>query len=208
MEDVLDLYHQPYDPYCPLVCFDETSKQLLADSRPPLSARPGRLTRFDYEYVRHGVCNLFLFFAPLRAWRHVKVTEQRTAIDWAYCMRQLVDEFFPDARKIRVVMDNLNTHNPAKLYEAFPAEEARRLIMKLEFHYTPIHASWLNMAEIEFSALTKQCLKRRIPDAQTLEREVTAWCDQRNQRNTTVDWRFTSEDARIKLRKLYPSIHD
>lgn len=208
MEDVLDLYHQPYDPSCPLVCFDETSKQLLAESRPSLPAKPGRLARFDYEYVRQGVCNLFLFFAPLHAWRHVKVTERRTAIDWAYCMRQLVDEIFPDARRIRVVMDNLNTHNPAKLYEAFPAEEARRLIMKLEFHYTPLHASWLNMAEIEFSALTKQCLKRRIPDAKTLEREVGAWCDQRNQRNTTVDWRFTSEDARIKLRKLYPSIHD
>ena len=208
MEDVLGLYHQPYDPYLPLVCFDETSKQLLADSRPPLPAKPGRLARFDYEYVRHGVCNLFLFFEPLRAWRHIKVTERRTAIDWAHCMRQLVDEFFPEARKIRVVMDNLNTHNPAKFYEAFPAEEARRLIMKLEFHYTPLHASWLNMAEIEFSALTKQCLKRRIPDAQTLAREVSAWCDQRNQRNTTVDWRFTSEDARIKLRKLYPSIHD
>jgi hypothetical protein len=205
MEDVLDLYHQPYDPICPLVCFDETSKQLLADSRPPLPERPGRLARFDYEYVRHGVCNLFLFFAPLRAWRHVKVTEQRTAIDWAYCMRQLVDEFFPDAQKIRVVMDNLNTHNPAKLYEVFPAAEARRLIMKLEFHYTPVHASWLNMAEIEFSVLTKQCLRRRIPDAQTLAKGVSTWCDQRNQQKTTVDWRFTSEDARIKLRKLYPS---
>lgn len=208
MEDVLDLYHQPYDPCYPLICFDESSKQLLADSRPPLPAKPGQLARYDYEYIRHGVSNLFLFFEPLRAWRHIEVTERRTAIDWSHCMQQLVDELFPDARKIHVVMDNLNTHNPAKLYEVFPAEEARRLIMKLEFHYTPLHASWLNMAEIEFSALTKQCLKRRIPNAQTLAKEVAAWCVKRNQQNTTVNWQFTSADARIKLRKLYPSIHD
>ena len=206
MEDVLDLYHEPYDPQCPTVCFDETSKQLVAETRPPRPAVPGRIAQYDYEYERNGVRNLFLFFEPLAGWRHIEVTERRTKLDWAHCMKELVDEFYPNAERIRVVMDNLNTHNPAALYEAFKPQEARRLLNKLEFHYTPKHGSWLNMAEIEFSALFRQCLDRRIPDAETLASEVAAWETDRNTRQTTANWRFTTDDARIKLSRLYPSL--
>jgi hypothetical protein len=206
MEDVLDLYMAPTDPAYPLVCFDETSKQLIGDSRSPLPAGPGQPERFDYEYVRHGVQNLFMFFAPLHNWRHVKVTERRTKEDWAACMRDLVDIHFPAAKRIRVVEDNLNTHTPAALYEALPPAEAKRILDRLEFHYTPKHGSWLNMAEIELSVLNGQCLDRRIADKATLEQEVAAWEKTRNQRRATVNWRFTSADARIKLKRLYPSL--
>jgi DDE superfamily endonuclease len=206
MEDVLDLYMAPADPAYPLVCFDETSKQLIGDSRSPLPAGPGQPERFDYEYVRHGVQNLFMFFAPLHNWRHVKVTERRTKDDWAACMRDLVDIHFPEAIRIRVVEDHLNTHTPAALYEALPPAEAKRILDRLEFHYTPKHGSWLNMAEIELSVLNGQCLDRRIADKATLEQEVAAWEKTRNQRRATVNWRFTSADARIKLKRLYPSL--
>lgn len=205
MEDVLALYHESYDPLYPMVCFDETSKQLIKETRLPLPAEPGQVQRYDYEYERNGVRNLFLFLEPLAGWRNVKVTQRRTKKDWACCMKQLVDEFYPDALRIRVVLDNLNTHNPAALYEMFEPAEARRLLDKLEFHYTPKHGSWLNMAEIEFSVLTRQCLDRRIPDATTLCLEVDAWETERNTKATKVNWRFTTEDARIKLKRLYPS---
>jgi len=207
MEDVLDLYHQPYDPHYPTVCFDETSKQLIIEVKIPVPSAPGQVARYDYEYERNGVRNLFMFFEPLRGWRHVKVTERRTKVDWAYCMKQLVDEFYPDAIRIRVVQDQLNTHNPAALYEVFEPKEAKRLLDRLEFHYTPKHGSWLDMAEIEFSVLSRQCLDQRIPDEPTLVRQVTAWEEDRNDNATKVNWRFTTQDARIKLRKLYPSYH-
>jgi hypothetical protein len=206
MEDVLDLYTLPYDPQYPQVCLDETSKQLIGESRTPLPAKPGEPERYDYEYVRNGVANLFMFFAPLHNWRHVKVTERRTKADWAYCMRDLVDVHFPEAVRIRLVQDNLNTHDPAGLYEVFAPAEAKRILDRLEFHYTPKHGSWLNMAEIEFSVLSRQCLHPRIPDQPALEREVAAWEAERNQAHATVHWRFTTADARIKLERLYPSI--
>jgi hypothetical protein len=208
MEDVLDLYHQPYDPACPLVCFDESSKQLVSEKRVPWPATPGQVMRYDYEYQREGVRNLFMFFEPLAGRRHVEVTERRTKVDWAHCMKQLVDELYPDAICIRVVQDNLNTHNPAALYEVFEPQEAKRLLDHLDFHYTPKHGSWLNMAEIEFSALTRQCLDRRIPDEATLKQEVDAWQAYRNLGNVKVDWQFTTSDARVKLKKLYPSIQN
>jgi hypothetical protein len=206
MEDVLDLYTQPHDPQRPLVCFDETSKQLVSETRQPIPAAPGQPERYDYEYQRNGVSNLFMFFAPLEGWRHVKVTERRTKADWAYCMRELVDVHFPSAVLIRVVEDNLNTHTPAALYEVFEPAEAKRILERLEFHYTPKHGSWLNMAEIELSVLTRQCLDERIPDKATLEQEVTSWAQERNTSGAKVDWRFTTSDARIKLKRLYPSI--
>jgi DDE superfamily endonuclease len=206
MEDVLDLYTLPYDPRYPQVCFDETSKQLIGESRTPLPAKPGELERYDYEYVRNGVANLFMCFVPLHNWRHVKVTERRTKEDWAYCMRDLVDVHFPQAIRIRLVEDNLSTHDPAALYEVFAPTEAKRILDRLEFHYTPKHGSWLNMAEIEFSVLRRQCLHPRIPDMPTLEREVGAWQAERNQAQATVHWRFATSDARIKLKRLYPSI--
>lgn len=206
MEDVLDLYMQPEEPDQPVVCFDESSKQLIGETRTPLPAEPGQPERYDTEYVRNGVRNLFMFFAPLLTWRHVKVTAQRTKLDWAHCMRELVDEYFPHATCIRVVMDNLNTHNLAALYEVFPPAEAKRIADRLEIHYSPKHGSWLNMAEIEFSVLSNQCLDRRIPDAAMLEREVAAWETTRNAHGATVNWRFTTDDARIKLKRLYPSI--
>ena len=205
MEDVLDLYHQPYDPANPVVCFDETSKQLTADVREPIAAVPGRQARYDYEYKRKGVSNLFIFFEPLRGWRHLKVTEQRATVDWAMCMKQLVDEFYPQAHKIRLVLDNLSTHHPALLYRVFEPEEAKRLIARLEFHYTPKHGSWLNMAETEFSTLARQCLGQRIPDPITLQQEVSAWEEPRNNNFSKINWHFTTDDARIKLRRLYPS---
>ena len=207
MEDVLDLYHEPYDPRRPWVCFDESNKQLIKETRAPLPAQPGQVARYDYTYERNGTRNLFMFTEPLRGWRHVKVTPQRTKQDFAHCMQQLVDEFYPEAECIRVVLDNLNTHTPAALYETFAPAEAKRLLDKLEFHYTPKHGSWLNMAEIEFSVLTRQCLARRIPDAETMKTEITAWETDRNEHANKINWRFTTEDARIKLAQLYPSIY-
>ena len=208
MEDVLDLYHEPYDPARPLVCFDESNKQLIKEVRLPLPAEPGQVARYDYAYERNGTRNLFVFAEPLRGWRHVKVTHRRTKQDFAHCMKQLVDEFYPEAECIRVVMDQLNTHTPIALYETFEPAEAKRILDKLEFHYTPKHGSWLNMAEIEFSVLTRQCLDRRIPDAETLQTEITAWETDRNDHASQIDWQFTTADARVKLAQLYPSIKD
>jgi hypothetical protein len=205
MEDLLDLYEEPYDPRRPLVCFDELPYQLVSEVRQPLPLRPGQPERYDYEYRREGVCNLFLFFEPLRGWRHVEVTERRTAQDFAHQMRALVDEYLPDAAVIRLVVDNLNIHTPAALYEAFPPAEARRIAAKLEFHYTPKHGSWLNMAEIELAVLSRQCLDRRIPDRVSVRRETAAWESDRNAKQATVNWRFTTVDARVKLKRLYPS---
>jgi hypothetical protein len=206
MEDILALYHEPYDPECPLVCFDEALKQLVQEVRQPVPAQPGQPARYDYTYQRNGTRNLFVFSEPLRGWRHIMVTRRRTKEEFADCMRYLVDEVYPDATCIRVVLDNLNTHNPAALYETFEPAEAKRILDKLEFHYTPKHGSWLNMAEIEFSVLTRQCLDRRIPDPETLEQETAAWEAERNAQATTINWQFTTEDARIKLAQLYPSI--
>lgn len=206
MEDVLELYHEPYDPLHPVVCFDEGTKQLIGETRVSLPMRPGEPLRYDYEYERHGTCNLFMFFEPLRGWRHVDVTERRTMIEYAQCMKDLTDRWYPDAERIRVVHDNLSTHKPAALYEAFPPAEARRILERLEFHYTPKHGSWLNMAEIELNVLSSQCLDRRIPEPQLLTREVAAWENRRNQCQKTVNWQFSTQDARIKLKKLYPSI--
>ncbi len=206
MEDVLDVYVRPLDPKHPQVCFDESSKQQVKEVRTPLPVAPGQPARYDTEYERNGVSNLFMFFAPLLNWRHVKVTDRRTAVDWAQCMRDLVDVHFPEAERIMVVQDNLNTHTPAALYAAFPPEEAKRIWDKLEFHHTPKHGSWLNMTEIELSVLSRQCLDRRIPDQETLTTEVAAWEADRNAMQATVDWRFTTEDARIKLKHLYPVI--
>ena len=184
---------------------DETSKQLVGETRTPLPAVPGRPPRIDYEFERHGVCNLFLFVEPLQGWRHVQVTQRRTKRDWAHAIRELVNVHYPEAERIVLVLDNLNTHVGAALYETFPPAEARRLGQKLEVHYTPAHGSWLNMAEIELSVLSRQCLDRRIPDEPTLVQEVAAWEPRRNAHHTTIDWRFTTADARIKLRRLYPS---
>lgn len=206
MEDVLDVYRRPYDPRRPVVCLDEQSKQLVKETRKPIPAKAGRKLRQDYEYERNGTANIFMLFEPLACWRYVKVTERRTKIDFAHVVKELVDELDPDAEKIVLVMDNLNTHKIGSLYEAFPPEEARRLAEKLEIHYTPKHGSWLNMAETELSVLTRQCLDRRIPNRKTLEREVDAWQEQRNNEDATVDWQFTTNDARIKLKKLYPAI--
>jgi transposase len=205
MEDVLDLYEMPYDPAYPLVCFDETNKQLIEERCTPLPARPGQVERFDYEYRRNGTRNLFMFFEPLACYRHVRVTERRTMQDFAHCMRWLVDEAYPNAERIRIVLDNLNTHKPAALYETFPPAEANRILNRLEFHFTPKHASWLNMAEIEFSIFARQCLDRRFPDERTLQREVKALEEERNSKCLTINWQFTSEQARIKLKRLYPS---
>lgn len=207
MEDVLTVYHRPPDPARPLVCFDEGSKQQTKETRQPLPPQPGNVAKYDYEYERNGTSNLFVFFAPLEAWRHLKVTDQRTMVDFAHCMRDLVDIHFPQAEKIVLVMDNLNTHKLASLYEAFPPAEARRIIEKLEIHYTPKHGSWLNMAEIELSVLHRQCLKGRIPDQATLIEKVAAWEKRRNALGSSVRWQFTTEDARIKLHRLYPTIN-
>ncbi len=206
MEDVLDIYQSPYDAKKPWVCFDESCKQLVKEIREPIPAEPGKLERYDYQYERNGVANLFMFFEPLAAWRHIEVTEQRTAIDYAYQMKYLVDERYPLADKIRVIQDQLNTHVKTSLYKAFEPEEAKRIADKLEFHYTPKHGSWLNMAEIELSVLNRQCLNRRLPDQDTLKLEIAAWEQERNQQSRSVDWRFTTADARIKLKRLYPSI--
>ncbi len=208
MEDVLDLYAQPYHPTQPTVCFDETSKQLIGETRQPLPARPGQVARYDYEYARHGTRNLFMFFEPLAGYRHVTVTAHRTQQDFAHCMQWLVDEAYPDAEVIRVVLDNLNTHTVAALYETFDAAEANRIRKRLEFHYTPKHGSWLNMAEIEFSVFARQAWPGHIPDEHTLRQHVQVLEDERNATQATVNWRFTSQDARVKLHRLYPSISD
>lgn len=204
MEDVLDLYGEPADRDRPVVSFDETPIQLIGETRVPVVAAPGRLHRFDYEYCRNGTANLFVFVDAHHPWRHVKVTEQRTAIDFAECMRDLVDIHYPDASVIRVVMDNLNTHRAKNLYQAFPPAEARRILRRLEFHFTPKHASWLNMVEIEISVLSRQCLNRRIPDAETLTREVAAWQRKRDASGARIKWMFTVDGARTKLGRAYP----
>jgi len=205
MEDVLDLYAEPEDPARPLVCFDEMPYQLIAETRLPLPAAPGKTARYDYEYQRMGTCNLFSFFAPLAGFRHIDVTARRTAADFAEAMRRLVDVLYPEAAVIRVVLDNLNTHTGAALYEAFAPAEARRILRRLAFHYTPKHGSWLNMAEIEWSVLTQQCLDRRIADTTTLAREIAAWEVARNEMKAMVEWRFTTAKARTTLARLYPS---
>ena len=206
MEDVLEVYHRPHDPAHPVVCLDETSKQLIAETRVPIPAKPGQPARHDYEYARNGTANVFMLFAPLEGWRHVEVTDRHTALDYAEILRDLSDKHFPDAAKIVLVQDNLNTHKPASLYEAFRAAEARRLVERFEWHYTPKHGSWLDMAESELSVLTTQCLDRRIPDKQTLIKEVAAWENSRNQKHAKADWQFTAADARVKLKRLYPVI--
>lgn len=203
MEDVLTLYEQPPDPARPVVCFDEKPVQLMRDTRQPLPAQAGCPERYDYEYKREGTANLFMFFHPLSGWRHVKVTSRRTKRDFADCMKNLVDTHFPDAEVIRVVLDNLNTHTLAALQEAFGAEEAQRIARRLELHYTPKHGSWLNMVEIELSVLQRQCLARRIGSRQTLEQETAAWETARNACHASVNWRFTTDKARQKLRRLY-----
>ena len=208
MEDVLDVYTRPYDPQRPLICMDETSKQLLRDAHAPLPAAPGRPARQDYEYEHAGVLNLFLFCEPLQARRWLDVTDHRTKQDWAHKIRELVDVRYPQAERIVLVMDNLNTHTPAALYEAFPPAQAKRLADKLEIHHTPKHGSWLNTAEIELSVLSRQCLHRRVPDFATLAAEVAAWQQQRDATGGTVRWHFTTADARIKLYRLYPSIEE
>ncbi len=206
MEDVLDVYARPHDPLRPLVCFDESNKEQHRETVDPQPVAPGQPARRESTYERNGVSNLFMFFAPLEQWRHVKVTDRRTSIDWAACMRELVDVHFPQAERIVVVQDNLNTHTPAALYAAFPPAEAKRIWDKLEFHYTPKHGSWLNMAEIELSVLSRQCLDRRIPDQDALRRETAAWEARRNTAKATIEWRFTTDDARVKLKKLYPTL--
>jgi hypothetical protein len=206
MEDVLEVDSRPYDPRRPVVCLDEGGKQLIGDARPPLPARPGRPRREDYEYERNGVANLFLVFEPLRGWRHVEVTERKTNQDFARMVRQLCDVWYPAAEVIVLVMDNLGTHKPAALYETFEPAEARRLVERLEIHYTPKHGSWLDMAETESSVLARQCLDRRIPDRPALVHEVAAWEAGRNGALVTVDWHFTMADARVKLKRLYPQI--
>lgn len=205
MEDVLDLYAEPYDPQRPVVCFDESSTQLLADARPPLPVEPGKPRRQGYEYRREGTRNLFLACEPLAGWRHVAVTERRTIEDFAYQMRWLVDEAYPDVPVVRLVLDNLNTHRLASLYQTFEPAEARRIARRLEFHYTPKHGSWLNMAEIEFSIFSRGCLRKRLPDEESLCREVQALEQERNEAQARINWRFGILDARAKLHRLYPS---
>jgi len=206
MEDVLEVYHRPHDPDRPMVCLDETSKQLISETRVPIPAKPGRPKRYDYEYQRNGTANLFMMFAPLEGWRHVEVTDRHTAVDYAQVLKDLSDKHFPNASQIVLVQDNLNTHKPASLYEAFPAAEARRLVERFEWHYTPKHGSWLDMAESELGVVSSQCLDRRILDKQTLIEEVAAWEDDRNKNHTKADWQFTTADARIKLTRLYPTL--
>lgn len=205
MEDVLDLYAEPYDPRRPVVCFDERPVQLVGETRTPIPTAPGRPRRFDYEYRRNGVVNLFTVLEPHTGWRHVEATLRRTRVDFAEQMKALVDQDFADAQVVRVVLDNLNVHSVASLYVAFPPAEARRIAKKLAFHFTPKHGSWLNMAECELSVLSRQCLSRRLPDLETLQDEVWAWEERRNQQQATVHWHFTTTQARKQLRRLYPS---
>jgi len=204
MEDVLTVYKREYNPDMPVVCMDETSKQLIKETRLAISAKPGKLARYDYEYERNGTCSLFMFYDPFGGKRFVSVTDRRTKIDWATQIKDLLDIRYPDTKKVILVMDNLNTHTGASLYEAFEPQEARRLLDRLEIHYTPKHGSWLNIAEIELRILNGQCLKRRIPDKGTLSSEVAAWQEKRNSDQAKVDWQFTAEDARVKLKRLYP----
>lgn len=206
MEDILALYTQPEADAPPLLCMDETSRQLVKETRRLIPAAPGRPRRYDYEYERNGVCNLFMFYAPFQGWRHVVVTDQRTQADWAWQLKELLDSYYAHAPKITLVMDNLNTHAGASFYATFAPSEARSLCQRFDIHYTPKHGSWLNMAEIELAVLTRQCLARRIPDKQSLSREVAAWEQQRNALEATTDWRFTTADARIKLKRLYPTL--
>lgn len=208
MEDVLDLYCLAYDPLWPVVCMDETSKQLVAETRVPIPAVPGRPACYDFEYERCGTANVFLFTEPLRGWREVTVTARRTRLDWAYRVRELLDVQYPDAQRVRLVMDNLNTHDLASLYEAFEPEEARRLARRLDIHHTPKHGSWLNIAEIELAVLSRQCLRQRLADPVTLQRQADAWQRPRNAATQIVDWQFTTADARIKLKRLYPQIKE
>jgi len=206
MEEVLEVYHRPHDPACPLVCLDETSKQLIKETRVPIPARPGRPARTDYEYEHNGTATIFMLFAPLDGWRHVAVTDRHAAVDYAHLLKEVADRWFPDAAKIALVQDNLSTHKPASLYEAFPPAEARRLVERFEWHYTPKHGSWLNMAETELSVLSSQCLDRRISTRQMLIDEVTAWEAARNKHHAKADWQFTTADARVKLKRLCPSL--
>lgn len=206
MEDVIEVYHRPHDPDRPVVCVDEGGKQLIGDIREPLPVRPGSPAKEDSEYERHGTANLFLAFEPLAGRRAVEVTDRRTAADFARFLRHLLDVVYPSARRVVLVTDNLNTHGTGSLYEAFEPQEARRLADRIEWRYTPKHGSWLNMAEIELSVLARQCLDRRIPDRDTLAREVAAWEAKRNAAGVTADWQFTTADARVKLKKLYPTI--
>lgn len=208
MEDVLEVYQRPYDPKRPVVCLDEKSKELHDTPRGTLAPHSGHVAYQDYEYRREGVCNLFLVIEPLRGWRRVSVTERRTALDFAEQLRRLVDEDYPDAEKIVLVTDNLNTHDPGSLYLRFEAEEARRIAQKIEWHYTPEHGSWLNIADCELSVLSSQCLRRRIPTREALEAEVSAWQERRNRARVTIHWQFTAQDARIKLRRLYPVVKE
>jgi hypothetical protein len=205
MEQVLDVYTRPYNAEEPLVCMDETTKQLTREEIDPLPARPGQPERYDTLYKRNGVAVLFMFFEPLNGWRKVNVSEGKTRLDWAHQVKQLLEHHYPRAKKVHLVLDNLNTHNGASLYEAFAPEEAHRLLSRLEFHYTPKHGSWLNMAEIELSVLSRQCLSRRIPELGILRNEIGAWQTQRNQKKAMIKWHFKTQDARIKLRKLYPT---
>lgn len=208
MEDVLEVYHRPYDPRRPQVCLDEASKQLVGEVAPPVPPAPGRPERFDYEYVRHGTANLFMLSEPLAGWRHVMVTDRRTAVDFAEVLRWLAEDVYPDADRVVLVMDNLNTHKLASLYEAFPPERARRLAERFEVHYTPKHGSWLNVAEIELSVLSRQCLDQRIETVEALVDLLDPWQTARNDRAVGVNWRFTTADARIKLRRLYPAVQN
>ena len=205
MEDVLAVYTRPRDPNRPVVCLDETSKQLIAETRAPVAMQPGRPARIDYEYTRNGAANMFMMFAPLEGWRNVEVTDRRTAIDYAHVLKDLADVYFAQAETIVLIQDNLNAHAAASLYEAFPAPEARRLVERFEWHYTPKHGSWLDLAESELGALASQCLDRRIPDKNTITDEVAAWVRERNKNHAGAEWHFSTDDARIKLRSLYPS---
>ncbi len=206
MEAVLDLYEEPHDPLLPVVCFDERPCQLLAEVREPLPGAPGRPERRDHEYERRGMAHVLMAFEPLSGWREVEVTERRRGQEFAEMVSRLAEEVYPHAERIRLVCDNLSTHTAAAFYETFPAEQARRLARRVEFVYTPVHGSWLNMVEIELSVLVRQCLKRRLPDIETLQREVEAWAAERNRLGASVEWRFTTAGARAKLRKLYPSV--
>jgi len=208
MEDVLEVYKRPYDPLFPMVCLDETSKQLIGEVAAPVPVAPGHVAHYDYEYVRNGVANLFMIYEPLAGKRDVQVTDRRTKKDYAQCLKKISDDMYPDAQKIVLVQDNLNTHSPASLYEMFEPTEAKRLTNRFEFHYTPKHGSWLDMAEIELSILGRQCLSRRIDNVNDLKREIQAWQTARNTAGTKTNWQFTTEDARIRLRKLYPSVDD
>ena len=206
MEDVLDVYKCPYSPNRPMICFDERPKQLIKETRKPLRPVPGKKARYDYEYERNGVANLFMMFEPLAGKRYVKATQRRTKKDWAQCILELTDKIYPQAEQLVLVMDNLNTHTKASLYEAFEPAEAKRIADKLEIHYTPKHGSWLNMAEIEISVLARQCLAERMDNVKRLQKEAMVWAEERNAKEAKVDWRFTTDDARIKLKRLYPSI--